>query len=165
MGDDGAGGGGAGLSTSGSGASATGGGGQGASATGGQGQGGSTTSSTTTSSTTSSSSTGGSGAAGQLDPDLGLPDPNGQPCAQIGYGGECPGIAVCRISGPDSGTCESCGICGNLGASCTKSSECDILFQCYQGVCTNLCPLGTSYCGAVQDCLDVGHATYGVCAP
>jgi hypothetical protein len=108
---------------------------------------------------------GASGGATGMDPGLSLPDPNGTPCTSYGYGTDCPGIEVCRISGPSSGRCEGCGPCGNLGASCTKSSDCDILFQCYQGKCTNICPLGTSYCGPVQDCLDVGNATYGVCKP
>ena len=31
--------------------------------------------------------------------------------------------------------------------------------------CTNICPLGTFYCGPVEDCLDIGHPTYGVCRP
>jgi hypothetical protein len=53
--------------------------------------------------------------------------------------------------------------CGNLNAPCTTSQECDILFQCYKGKCRNICPLGTSYCGPPDDCLNVGNDTYGVC--
>ncbi|MEZ4222613.1 MAG: hypothetical protein R3B13_16855 [Polyangiaceae bacterium] len=112
-----------------------------------------------------SSASGGVGGTGGLDPNLGLPNPAGQPCTTPGYGTGCPSLQVCRISGPNQGTCESCTQCGNLGASCASSSQCDILFQCYLGKCTNICPLGTSYCGPPQDCINVGHATHGVCKP
>ena len=108
---------------------------------------------------------GGTGGTGLLDPDLGLPDPSGAPCMNYGFGSDCPGIAVCRMSGPNMGTCESCTTCNNLNQPCTQSSDCDILFQCYQGSCTNICPLGTTYCGPVADCLDIGHTTHGVCRP
>jgi hypothetical protein len=101
--------------------------------------------------------------AGSLDPDLDLPAPGGQSCATPGM--QCPNIAVCRIAGPNSGRCESCTTCGNLHAFCSASNECDILFQCYQGRCTNICRLGTYDCGPIQDCIDVGHATHGVCRP
>jgi hypothetical protein len=72
---------------------------------------------------------------------------------------------VCRIATPSGGRCESCTTCNNLGKPCAVSSDCDILFQCYAGRCTNICPLGTSFCGAVADCLNVGNATFGVCKP
>jgi hypothetical protein len=103
--------------------------------------------------------------AGSLDPDLELPDPSGAPCSTPGSMTECPGIEVCRFFTPAEGRCESCEPCGNLGDYCTRSSECDILFMCYAGACTNICPLGTMYCGPVEDCLDIGHPTYGVCRP
>jgi hypothetical protein len=64
-----------------------------------------------------------------------------------------------------TGVCESCDACGNLFDPCTTGRDCDILFQCYQGQCTNICPLGTTFCGAPDDCIDVGHPTYGVCKP
>ncbi len=111
------------------------------------------------------SGTGGGGGTGALDPNLSLPNPAGQPCNTPGYGTGCPSLQVCRISGPNQGTCETCTQCGNLGAFCSSSSQCDILFQCYLGKCTNICPLGTSYCGPPQDCINVGHATHGVCKP
>ncbi len=111
------------------------------------------------------SASGGGGGTGALDPNLSVPNPSGQPCTTPGYGTGCPSLQVCRISGPNQGTCESCTQCGNLGASCGSSAQCDILFQCYLGKCTNICPLGTSYCGPPQDCLNVGHATHGVCKP
>ena len=103
--------------------------------------------------------------ASPLDPDLALPAPDGQPCTTPGSFSECPGIEVCRIDTPTSGRCESCEPCGNLNDPCARSSECDILFQCYQGSCTNICTLGTKECGPPEDCLDVGHETHGVCRP
>jgi hypothetical protein len=39
------------------------------------------------------------------------------------------------------------------------------LFSCYAGRCTNFCTLGTVECGPVEDCLDIGHPTHGVCDP
>jgi hypothetical protein len=100
-----------------------------------------------------------------LDPELALPSPDGTPCTTPGNFSECPGIEVCPIATPNGGLCESCSPCGNLNDPCSRSSECDILFQCYQGSCTNLCLLGTKQCGPPEDCLDVGHATHGVCRP
>jgi hypothetical protein len=55
--------------------------------------------------------------------------------------------------------------CGNLNAACDASDQCDILFMCFQGQCTNFCALGTTECGAPQDCVDIGHPTHGVCRP
>ena len=78
---------------------------------------------------------------------------------------DCPGIAVCRFFSATEGRCESRTECGNLGASCTDGTDCDILFACFEGRCTKICPLGTFYCGPVDDCLDVGHPTHGVCRP
>lgn len=103
-----------------------------------------------------------------LDPDLELPAASGAPCTAIGATSGpagCPLAHVCRIASPTGGRCETCTNCGNLNAPCSASDECDIVFQCFKGKCTNLCPLGTSYCGPVADCLDVGHGTYGVCKP
>lgn len=124
-----------------------------------------TGSTSSTSATSTSSATGSTGAGSGLDPELELPDPGGTTCRQIGSGAECPDIEVCRIASESGGICESCEPCGNLNASCTASDQCDILFQCFQGHCQNLCPLGTTYCGAPEDCIDVGHDEYGVCAP
>jgi hypothetical protein len=78
---------------------------------------------------------------------------------------ECPGIAVCRFHTTEQGLCESCDACGNLGAACNDGTDCDILFACYEGQCTNFCELGTYACGPLEDCLDVGHPTHGVCDP
>lgn len=102
---------------------------------------------------------------GALDPGLSLPDPSGTPCSTPGSMGECPGIEVCRFFSTTEGRCESCGACGNLGASCSASADCDILFMCFEGRCTNFCTLGSFECGPVADCLDVGHPTRGVCRP
>lgn len=103
--------------------------------------------------------------AGAMDPELGLPDPNGPPCSRPGSENGCPGITVCRIATPDGGRCEGCTNCGNLHSPCTASNECDILFQCYQGFCMGICQLGTYECGAIADCVNVGNATEGVCRP
>src|SRR5258708_7055144 len=94
-----------------------------------------------------------------LDPLLDLADAAGQPCSPPGSSNGCPSLEVCRIATQTGGRCEGCGSCNNLGASCAASDECDILFQCYAGRCTGICPLGTSYCGAVTDCLDVGNTS------
>jgi hypothetical protein len=104
-------------------------------------------------------------AGGALDPNLSLPDPNGQVCATPGHGTGCPSLQTCRFFNASAGRCESCAPCGNLNALCTKSAECDILFVCYKGRCTNFCTLGTYNCGAITDCVDVGHPTHGVCKP
>ncbi|MCB9592558.1 MAG: hypothetical protein H6719_07490 [Sandaracinaceae bacterium] len=101
--------------------------------------------------------------AGALSSELSLPDPSGTPCTSPGSLGECPGIEVCRFFTPAEGRCETCGPCGNLNAPCAASSECDILFMCFRGRCTNFCTLGTFECGAITDCVDIGHPTRGVC--
>jgi hypothetical protein len=97
-----------------------------------------------------------------LDPNLKLPV-GGATCSPPGS--SCPGIEVCRIATSTQGRCEGCTSCGNLNAFCSANTDCDILFQCFKGRCTNICPLGTSYCGPVEDCVNVGHATHGVCRP
>ena len=107
----------------------------------------------------------GSRDGGALDPALSPAGPDGDVCDTPGSLGECPSVQVCRFFDASTSRCESCGPCGNLGASCATSAECDILFACYAGRCTNICPLGTSYCGPPDDCLDVGHPTHGVCDP
>ncbi|HEU0032488.1 MAG TPA: hypothetical protein VFQ53_17770 [Kofleriaceae bacterium] len=106
-------------------------------------------------------------SSGGLDPDLEVPPAGNQPCTTPGSlsDTECPGIAVCRFFSPTEGRCESCVTCGNLNAACSASDQCDILFTCYQGRCTNFCLLGSSECGAPADCIDIGHPTHGVCRP
>lgn len=99
-----------------------------------------------------------------LDPDLDIPD-EGEQCDYPGDLQSCPGIAVCRFATAEYGICESCDACGNLFAPCVEGTDCDILFSCYAGSCTNFCTLGTFECGPVEDCLDIGHPTRGVCDP
>lgn len=100
-----------------------------------------------------------------LDPDLDIPDGNEQ-CDYPGDLNQCAGIAtVCRFATVEYGLCESCDACGNLNAACTQGTDCDILFSCYAGRCTNFCTLGSFECGPAEDCLDVGHPTRGVCDP
>ena len=113
---------------------------------------------------TSTDDTAASGDGTPLDPDLDVPDA-GEPCTTPGSLNECPGVAVCRFYTAEEGRCESCEACGNLGDPCTDGTDCDILFACFAGRCTNICPLGTFYCGPVEDCLEVGHPTHGVCDP
>lgn len=103
---------------------------------------------------------------GGLDPLLSLPDPSGVPCvpglaSEIG----CPALSVCRLSSPSGGRCESCTDCGNLGNSCSSGKDCDILFECYAGKCVNFCLLGSYNCGPIENCVNVGHPTLGVCKP
>jgi hypothetical protein len=100
-----------------------------------------------------------------MSADLGLPGAGGVPCTTPGDMASCPFLTVCRIASATGGRCEGCTTCGNLGNSCTTSSECDILFQCFQGKCTNICRLGTFYCGPIADCINVGNSTHGVCRP
>lgn len=91
--------------------------------------------------------------------------PGGTPCTNLGGMSECPGIEVCRFYDSVEGRCESCSPCGNLGAFCSASNQCDILFMCYLGQCTNFCQLGTTMCGPPQNCIDIGHPTHGVYLP
>jgi hypothetical protein len=110
----------------------------------------------------SSSDTGPAGTP--LDPDLDIPEGDEQ-CDYPGDLNACAGIAVCRFATVEYGLCESCDVCGNLNAACTQGTDCDILFSCYAGRCTNFCTLGSFECGPAEDCLDVGHPTRGVCNP
>ena len=120
-----------------------------------------------TSSQAGASGQAGSGQAGSstgLDPDLSIP-PSGTPCMTPGYGtGGCGSLEVCRISSATGGTCEGGGG-GNLNAFCSAGLDCDILFECYLGRCTNFCTVGTSECGLTADCIDVGNKIKGVCKP
>lgn len=108
-----------------------------------------------------------SSGGGGLDPDLDVPPDANQVCTTPGSlsDAECPGIQVCRFFSPTEGRCESCVQCGNLNAACSASDQCDILFMCFQGRCTNFCTLGTLECGPPEDCVDIGHPTHGVCQP
>lgn len=100
-----------------------------------------------------------------LHPELDVPD-EGESCTSPGSLNECPGVGtVCRFYTAEEGRCESCDNCGNLNAPCSSGTDCDILFSCFAGRCTNFCQLGTFSCGPIEDCLDIGHATQGVCDP
>ncbi|MEZ4370314.1 MAG: hypothetical protein R3B07_05785 [Polyangiaceae bacterium] len=107
------------------------------------------------------------GNAGQpsgMDPDLGLPDGNGSACSNIGGGcTAADGPGICRIYSQTEGRCESCTSCNNLNQPCTQSSDCDILFQCYQGQCIGLCDLNVGCSGVTDWCVNVGNSQYGVC--
>jgi hypothetical protein len=105
------------------------------------------------------------GGGGGLDPELELPDPGGQVCTTPGSGSQCPAGEVCRYFTPTEGRCEGCTSCGLRGTSCTATEQCDISLECYQGRCTEFCTLGTIACGTAADCIDIGHATRGVCRP
>lgn len=107
----------------------------------------------------------GGGGGGDLDPRLDVPPASAEPCGTVGSLSECPGIAVCRFYSSTEGRCEGCTDCGNLNAPCTSGSECDILFVCFEGRCTNFCTLGSFECGPPDDCIDVGHPTRGACRP
>ena len=82
-------------------------------------------------------------------------------CSENDY----PNIEVCRISSKNGGRCEGSTECGNLNASCMTGQDCDILFECYKGHCTNFCMVGTTECGPPQNCIDVGNSISGVCWP
>ncbi len=73
-------------------------------------------------------------------------------------------VEGCRIATSTGGRCEVGGG-GLLDDPCTLGTDCDIIFQCYQGTCRDMCQLGTYECGDPSDCIDVGNDTYGVCAP
>ena len=99
-----------------------------------------------------------------MDPDLGLPDGNGPPCSNVGASCNADGEpGVCRIYSQDEGRCESCTGCVGLDQPCQQSSDCDIIFQCYQGTCHNLCDRGFGCSGEPEWCVDVGSGEYGVC--
>ncbi|HVY44465.1 MAG TPA: hypothetical protein VHB21_01250 [Minicystis sp.] len=121
-------------------------------------------SSSASSASSSSASSSGSGGSG-LDPALDVPDPSGMSCMGYGGQGDCPSLTVCRIATKHGGRCEGCTACDNLGAPCSASSDCDILFQCFRGQCTNFCQLGSTECGSPTNCIDVGNDTEGVCWP
>jgi hypothetical protein len=110
---------------------------------------------------------GGAGGSGgsAMDSKLVLSNPASLRCMYPGIVDTCPPGQMCHIAGPDSGTCEGCVTCGHLGDPCTVNIDCDTLFQCYAGKCTQICLLGTVECGAIADCLYVGNVYYGVCKP
>ena len=112
----------------------------------------------------SSSSSGSAIAGDPLDADLDIPE-GGEECDTPGSLGECPFLEVCRFYNSEQSMCEGCESCGNLGAFCNEGTDCDILFVCFENRCTNICQLGTTECGPVDDCIDVGHPSHGACDP
>lgn len=99
-----------------------------------------------------------------LDPSVSVPPADNEPCDTPGAMFECSGIAICRLYSAESSRCESCEPCGNLYAPCSSSSECDILFTCFEGYCSAMCSFETPQtCGVPTNCIDVGHPTHGVC--
>jgi hypothetical protein len=104
-------------------------------------------------------------SGGGLDPQLDVPPASNPTCTSPSSMSECAGIAVCRFYSATEGRCESCTACGNLYAPCASGDDCDILFVCFRGQCTNFCQLGTSECGAPSDCVNIGHPTEGACVP
>lgn len=104
-----------------------------------------------------------SGRATGLDPELDVPPAENESCETPGA--SCGGARVCRFYDESEGRCESCTECGNLFDPCTSGDDCDILFVCFRGSCTNICLLGTFQCGGEEDCIDVGHPTHGACRP
>lgn len=107
----------------------------------------------------------GTDAGSGIDPALALPSASGAACSTPGSENGCPLASVCRIASPSGGRCESCTNCGHLNDPCTASDECDIVFACFRGHCTNFCHLGTYECGPITSCIDVGHPTIGMCIP
>lgn len=105
------------------------------------------------------------GANTGLSPDLSLAADDGTICADgaLGYGG-CGAGQACRFYSPSENHCDPVGG-ALLGDSCADSSECDSLFVCFMGQCSNFCTLGTTECGAPTDCVDVGHPNKGACLP
>ncbi|MGE0326654.1 MAG: hypothetical protein AB7K71_29870 [Polyangiaceae bacterium] len=136
----------------------------GSSANGGSSNGGSSGGGSTSGGSAGSANGGNAGQPSGMDPDLGLPDGNGSACSNIGGGcTAADGPGICRIYSQTEGRCESCTSCNNLNQPCTQSSECDILFQCYQGKCIGLCDLNVGCSGVTDWCVNVGNSQYGVC--
>ncbi len=100
-----------------------------------------------------------------LSPLLSLPGPDGAPCTRPGLNPECPSVHSCRFVDTEGGRCESCDECRGVDQYCERSFDCDILFVCFDHRCTAPCLLGTYQCGPIEDCWDIGHPEYGVCAP
>ena len=102
---------------------------------------------------------------GGLDPELELPDPFGEACTKPGLTDSgCPEGEACRFFTATEGRCESCFACRGVGMPCSASNDCDTIAVCFRGECVSFCRLGTTECGTV-DCLNIGHATIGVCNP
>lgn len=117
---------------------------------------------------TGGAATGGTSSGGPgdgLGPGLQYPPGDNDTCSNIG--GSCsddgdPGI--CRLYNDSEGRCETCTSCSGRGQFCTSSSDCDILFHCYQNKCVGHCPLMyPQVCGNPSDCVDIGHPDTGVC--
>ncbi len=112
----------------------------------------------------------GKGATG-LDPGVVVPALGQEECSYPGSRSECPGLRPCRIATPDAGRCDDCTVAGWCGGvvetPCTTNRDCDVLAQCFRGVCTLFCTLPDGpECGGEPDtCVNVGHAAVGLCDP
>ncbi len=99
---------------------------------------------------------------GGLDPNLAVPPHSNQACTWPGSA-SCGGPRGCRFWSPHEGRCSGCSPCNLVGDPCVRDDDCDIIFACYRGFCTNYC-LRSSGCGGIPaDCIDVGHPDWGVC--
>src|SRR5262249_24519379 len=105
---------------------------------------------------------GGNGLNPLLDPASG----SGAICNMPGDLTHCPNYGVCRFYTSTEARCEDPGMGLGLHQLCSSSSECDVLFVCYDSECRSFCHLGTIECGAVSDCVDVGWTGHdiGVCS-
>lgn len=99
-----------------------------------------------------------------LDPSLSVP-PASNPTCSTPNTGCAAGGTWCRLYSSTEGRCEGCVGCGNQNDSCVTGADCNIFLVCYTGRCTLMCELGSTTCGSVDRCLDVGHPTQGVCLP
>jgi hypothetical protein len=99
-----------------------------------------------------------------LDPRLEVPPAQNEICSHPGTIGECAWPLSCTFFNKVDGRCVECGsTCGHLGDPCSRASDCDSLFACFEGRCTGHCILGSMECGPRPNCLDIGHPLIGVC--
>lgn len=106
---------------------------------------------------------------GQVVPDPGPPDPPVEACTIPGKGDDCeqPFQETCRIE-DGALTCSGSFGFGPFNSNCSEHAHCDLLFGCHFSKCTTYCQLqfGNAECiGALPNCKNVGHATWGACSP
>lgn len=99
-----------------------------------------------------------------LDPALSIPPVGNPSCATPNTGCRA-GETWCRLYSSTEGRYEGCTTCDNQNDPCSTGEDCNLFFVCYTGRCTLMCELGSSTCGDVNACLDIGHPTRGVCRP